>query len=577
MHLVTQSALLKALGWSLFNSLWQMALLWLCYMLLTAVFRKASADLRHGLAVSLLGVGAIAFALSFFTSYSLEDGGQPFNGWYSARAFISPFLPYCSSLYILALVYLFTRYSHHYLYSRRLKSTGLSKIRPALRVFVEQTSRRMGIKKEVRVWLSSLVEGPVTLGFLKPVILIPFATVNNLSMEQVEAILLHELAHIKRFDYLLNLGVTMLGILFFFNPFTRLLIRDIRREREHRCDDLVMQFRYDPHIYVSALLSLASPDQHRHQLALAATGIGDRLLLHRVKRILKQSGSDERPGTRSVVLLLFTMLTAFIGLSGGSSPVFRLVQRSDRTAKPGAIAARIDATVANSRSPMGYEGSTAWPDMIPPSAKKTRLANPVSNDKPDKAGDQPDDQPGPDIYLASSAENNQADPVDSSSHEDAGYTIVQPVAGTPDPREYSIQASPEVTNIPLPETVTNSEMPFVPASSFSYRIMEDSSASMKQLSALVQGEGMAGEFKVRLNKAMANNESIIKKLQCQVNCQVHLLEGLRSEDQNQQAAPGVKTRTLEKQIKLRRVQIIRQEDLQRKLMNVATKLTIVYI
>jgi hypothetical protein len=425
------------------------------------------------------------------------------------------------------------------------------------------------------------VEGPVTLGFLKPVILIPFATVNNLSMEQVEAILLHELAHIKRFDYLLNLGVTMLGILFFFNPFTRLLIRDIRREREHRCDDLVMQFRYDPHIYVSALLSLASPDEHRQQLALAATGIGDRLLLQRVKRILKQSGTDERPGTRSVVLLLFTMLTAFIGLSGGSNPVFRLVHGSDRTAgdhtaKPGAIAARTDATVADLRLPSGYEGSVAWSDMIPPLPKKTALPKPVSHDK-EEAGDQANDQPGPDIYLASSAGNSQEDPVDSSSQEDAGYSIVQPVAENPDEREYSIQASPEMTNMPLPETATNSEMPFVPASSFSYRIMEDSSASMKQLSALVQAEGKAGELKVRINKAMANNESIIKKLQCQVDCQVHLLQGLRSGDQDPQAAPGVKTQTLERQIKLRRIQIIRQEDLQKKLIKVAKKLTIVYI
>ncbi len=581
MHLVTQSALLKALGWSLFNSLWQMALLWLCYMLLTAVFRKASADLRHGLAVLLLGVGAIAFALSFFTSYSLEDGGQPFNGWYSARAFISPFLPYCSSLYLLALVYLFTRYSHHYLYSRRLKSTGLFKIRPALRVFVEQTSRRMGIKKEVRVWLSSLVEGPVTLGFLKPVILIPFATVNNLSMEQVEAILLHELAHIKRYDYLLNLGVTTLGILFFFNPFTRLLIRDMRREREHRCDDLVMQFRYDPHIYVSALLSLASPDQNRQRLALAATGIGDRLLLQRVKRILKQSGSDERPGTRSVVLLLFTMLTAFIGLSGGINPVFRLVQRSDRTAKPDAIAAPTQATVANWRSPLGYEGSAAWSDMMPPSVKKTAQSKSASHGKPKEADDQTDDQPGPGIYyLASSAGNNQEDPVDSSTQEDAGYTIVQPVAGESDKREYSIQPSTEARSISCYGSKQQRIRKFRSCTLrvFLTRSWKSSSSSMQQLSApRCMLRERWWELKVRLNKALANNESIIKKLQCQVNCQIHLLEGLRSGDQNQQAAPSAKTRTLEKQIKSRRIQIIRQEDLQKKLMNVATKLTIVYI
>jgi beta-lactamase regulating signal transducer with metallopeptidase domain len=573
MHLVTQSALLKALGWSLFNSLWQMALLWLCYILLTAIFRKASADLRHGLAVLLLSMGAMAFGVSFFTSYSLADIGQSISGWYSARAFIGQFLPYCSSLYLLALVYLFTRYSHHYIHSRRLKSTGLSKIRPALRVFVEQTSLRMGIKKEVRVWLSSLVDGPVTLGFLRPVILIPFATVNNLSLDQVEAILLHELAHIKRYDYLLNLGVTMLGILFFFNPFTRLLIRDIRREREHRCDDLVMQFRYDPHIYVSALLSLASPDQNRQQLAMAATGIGDRLLLQRVKRILKQNGSGERPGTRSVVLLLFTMLTAFIGLSGVNSPVLRLAQRHFPAAHPNMTTA---ATAANLGSPSEYEASGAWSDMAPTTAGKMASSRSARKEKLAEADEQADDQPAPNIYLTS---NSRVDLEDSTSQEeDAGNTSIQPIASGSDKRDYSIQQAPEVIDIPVPETALNPGMPFVPNSSFSYRVMEDTSASMQRLSALVKGEESAGEMKVRVSKAMANNEVVIKKLLCQVNCQVHMLERLRSGDQGQQtAAPGVRTRTLERQIKLRRIQIIRQEDLQKKLIYVATKLTIVYI
>src|SRR5260221_12670756 len=90
----------------------------------------------------------------------------------------------------------------------------------------------------------------------------------NLTPEQVEAILVHELAHIRRKDFLLNLGVTMLEGLFFFNPFTRWLIADLKKEREFCCDDLVLQFRYDPHTYVSALLAVARQASQTRQARL---------------------------------------------------------------------------------------------------------------------------------------------------------------------------------------------------------------------------------------------------------------------------------------------------------------------
>ena len=75
------------------------------------------------------------------------------------------------------------------------------------------------------------------------------------------------------------------GGLFFFNPFSRLLIRQLKKQREHCCDDLVLQFKYDPHAYVSALLSLASRQRPVQKLAVAATGGSDKPLLQRARRI----------------------------------------------------------------------------------------------------------------------------------------------------------------------------------------------------------------------------------------------------------------------------------------------------
>src|SRR5882757_1978383 len=186
MHLLTQSALLRALGWSLLNSLWQMAFLWLLYAFFINIFRQASAHVRHGLAVLLLAMGTVWTGVSFFNTFLSAGSGLPayqlgmlsFAGahWIASflqtgRQLINEGLPWCSTLYLLTLCFLSVRYGKQYLHSRRLTHTGLLKAEPELRVFTEQTYRRMGIKKEVRIWLSSLVEGPVTLGFLKPIIL----------------------------------------------------------------------------------------------------------------------------------------------------------------------------------------------------------------------------------------------------------------------------------------------------------------------------------------------------------------------------------------------------------------------
>lgn len=325
MHLLTQSALLEALGWTLVNSVWQMALLWLCYWGLTRLFHSAPSPFRYGLALSLLGFGVLGSITTFTGTYFFNDGpgglGQSAGrvllttgAWGNGNRLMSTILPWCSTLYLLVLGILLVRHSHQYLYSRRLTRRGLVKAPAEFRVFVASTSRLMGIRREVKTWLSTLVDVPVTLGFLKPVILLPAAMITQLSIQQVEAVLVHELAHIRRRDYLVNLLVTLVGLIFFFNPFSRLLIRQLQKEREHSCDDQVLQFHYDPHAYVSALLSLAR--QHRQgRLALAATGGGDQLLLQRARKILHQKTTDRRSGARPFILLFLTVAITFLSLS----------------------------------------------------------------------------------------------------------------------------------------------------------------------------------------------------------------------------------------------------------------------
>jgi Zn-dependent protease with chaperone function len=288
MSLLTQSALLRALGWSLFNSLWQMSLLWAVYHFFLLIVNRLPARSRHGLALLLLTVGTGWSALTFFQAYSFPETVPQGSQWLSTLLpaaaiggvlsrighwLVSVALPWGSSLYLIILSGLLMRYFRHYFQSRAITRTGLSKITSEFSVFTATTARQMGIRATVGVYLSSLVDVPVTLGFLKPVILLPVAMLTHLQTAQVEAILVHELAHIQRKDYLLNLMVTAIELLFFFNPFTRMLVGSLKKEREHCCDDQVLEFHYDPHAYVSALLSLARKNG-REGLALAAIGGG---------------------------------------------------------------------------------------------------------------------------------------------------------------------------------------------------------------------------------------------------------------------------------------------------------------
>ncbi|HET6254802.1 MAG TPA: M56 family metallopeptidase [Puia sp.] len=354
MQVLTHFPLLKALGWALFNSLWQMAAIWLLYCLLIAVFHSAAARIRHGLALLFLSTGALWTGISFFAALLLPENGNTFwlpflspaqsiPGWFwqTSRAFMDTVLSYGSTLYLLILSGLLIRYSSHYWHTRKLTRKGLATMPAELRVFVNTTALQLNIRKPVRTWLSSLIDVPVTLGFLKPVILLPAAMISQLTPQQVEAILIHELGHIRRKDYLLHLLVTLLEGLFFFNPFARLLIRQLKKEREHCCDDLVLQFKYDPSAYVSALLCLAARQQRVPQIAVAATGGSDKLLLQRARRILlQQNGDRSRPGIRTLMLLLFTGLITALALYRPLLPARRTALARPTSASSASAAAQ---------------------------------------------------------------------------------------------------------------------------------------------------------------------------------------------------------------------------------------------
>ncbi|TCJ19002.1 M56 family metallopeptidase [Flaviaesturariibacter flavus] len=282
---LSQSIFLQALGWATLNSFWQLGLLW-CLFQLTGYFARPSSNQRYLQAVYSLALGAAWFAWTFYTylKNGISAPGFLAEPIVQGKSVLPMILTGASVTYILLLVVPVFNVLRNWRYVQAIRTRGLSKAPVKYRLFVDKIAGHVGIRKRVRVYLSSLVTSPLTIGYLKPVILLPVAAMANLTPAQLEAVLLHELSHIRRYDYLVNLLITAINVVLYFNPFVRLFIRAVENERENCCDELVLQFEYDKVGYASALLELEKSNHVSAELAMGATGRN--ALLSRIEKIV---------------------------------------------------------------------------------------------------------------------------------------------------------------------------------------------------------------------------------------------------------------------------------------------------
>jgi len=182
------------------------------------------------------------------------------------------------------------------------KSSGLQEL-PNWNHTLEELQSKLKISRKVRLFFSEKLVSPFTTGFLKPVIYFPIAMLNHLSIEQAEAILLHELAHIKRNDYLINIIQKLIETILFFNPAVWLLARSLKSEREYCCDDLVLHFTSDAGLYARALLSLEENRIDYNNLAMAADGARKHSLLTRIKRLKVMEHVNSNPKHKLIAIV----------------------------------------------------------------------------------------------------------------------------------------------------------------------------------------------------------------------------------------------------------------------------------
>lgn len=323
--------LFKALGLGLLNSIWQMALLYGLYKLLSILVCSSSAH-RFKLGITLAFLGSLWFLVTIGLAltqsfYLLNETIAPS---FTNNHFLYKWFMIVSGIgYALIFVYASLKHLWCFFQSRKSLEIIPTKVPVAWRVFIQQQADMLGIEKKVKVVCSSLVS-PATFGWLKPVVLFPLSCITGMDARSLESLILHELAHIKRNDYLWHVILQIFETLLYPNPFMQLLVQDTKLESEKACDDLVLQFGYPAPLYAKALLQIAKNQQNQF-LLISAKGSGH--LIQRIQRMLTNKPNSKTSSKTITLAFLLSGFCLFISFMHQTGENNRL---SKNIFKPGA-------------------------------------------------------------------------------------------------------------------------------------------------------------------------------------------------------------------------------------------------
>ncbi|WP_243287316.1 M56 family metallopeptidase [Geothrix terrae] len=312
----------QSLGWSLLHFLWQGAALGLLAWLGLALLRGASARTRYGVACAALLLMAAAPVATFLFLQRQAALAEPLRLGVEASGILipeaplplrmkmalDPALPWLLGTWALGVVLLSARFLGGWARVQRLRRHGTAPAPAEWHLVLSRLCRELKLSRTVRLLRSAAVEVPTALGWLRPVILLPACALAGLAPQQLEAILTHELAHIRRGDFLVNLLQSLVEVALFYHPAVWWLSARIRHERELCCDDVAASLCGDPLLLARALTDLealreaASPAPH---LALAANGGS---LMHRVRHLLQPALPASNAARAAALALLAASL-----------------------------------------------------------------------------------------------------------------------------------------------------------------------------------------------------------------------------------------------------------------------------
>ncbi|MFN0130745.1 MAG: M56 family metallopeptidase [Verrucomicrobiales bacterium] len=242
----------------------------------------------------------LPYASAEFSAQKFLANGVPLQPSWLERVspMIRPWLGWIVVAWCLGVVMCSARPLLSWYTVRRLRRVGVSPVPAAIATMLEQTSNRLRLRQSVQILQSTLTQVPIAVGYLRPVILLPVSVISGIPTSQLEAILAHELAHVRRHDFLINLLQTLIETLFFYHPAVWWLSHRIRIERENCCDDLAVSMLGNRVEYGRALLAI---EELRGKSTLLALGARGGSLLDRVQRLFRRESAERSVGGVGIV------------------------------------------------------------------------------------------------------------------------------------------------------------------------------------------------------------------------------------------------------------------------------------
>jgi len=296
LHHFVGSPLAAAIGWTLLHSLWEGAIL--SGLLAAVLVIVRTPRIRYAAACAALAalLCACLFTLAILAPNGAHSSGflNPpavaawqvpgskgvSNSWPSSLGGIAPWL---TPLWILGVFLVYLHALAGCLSVQRLRRRGVCCAPERWQAELNRLGALLGVSRNFQLLESSLAQVPMVLGHFKPLILVPVGLLAGFPPSQVEAILLHELAHIRRHDYLVNALQRLAEGLLFYHPAVWWISGVMRAERENCCDDLVVSITRNPHEYA---LTLAILEQNRFSGPQQAVAVTGGRLMKRIHRLL---------------------------------------------------------------------------------------------------------------------------------------------------------------------------------------------------------------------------------------------------------------------------------------------------
>lgn len=315
-----------ALGWTLLSSLWQAMILLLLVVIALRMIPSRFSRERYIIACAgmalIVVVNAATFAYLFSQpstqtstviagNIAAEPAATPIAGptagtWFiSAMGVLASNMPLIILCWAAGAIFFTLRMVSAWWYVSKLR-TESSVIDDGWSDRLQVLAGQLGINRVITLAQSARIHSPMVIGCLKPIVLVPMGMLAGLPAEQIEAIFIHELAHIRRHDYIINLIQSFIEAIFFFNPFVWIISGIIRREREYCCDDTVVSKHGSPLAYARALTQLEEARLTRAAFALTLAESKNQLL-NRIKRIMEKSAKNYSGKDRLIPAILLVV------------------------------------------------------------------------------------------------------------------------------------------------------------------------------------------------------------------------------------------------------------------------------